>query len=96
MFALLAVAAASPAPQYFAAPLYQTYNSAPYSQPLLAKYAPAPLAPASTEHATHVAAASAPLVYSYNYNYVPTYAYAPAPVSYNFLIYKQPNIETVQ
>lgn len=78
MFALFAMAAAAPSPQYYAAPvsapLYQNYYGSPYAQPLLAKYAPAPQAPASTEHATHVAAAVAPLTYSY----YPAYAYAPA------------------
>lgn len=78
LFALFAMAAAAPSPQYYAAPvsapLYQNYYGSPYAQPLLAKYAPAPQAPASTEHATHVAAAVAPLTYSY----YPAYAYAPA------------------
>lgn len=83
MLALIAVAAAAPqfyaaapAQQYYAAasPVYQNYYNSPYAQPLLAKYIPSPQAPANTEHATHVAAAT-PLVYSY----YPSYAYAAAP-----------------
>lgn len=79
LLALIAVATAAPQIySYAAAPLYQpSYYGSPYAQPLLAKYAPAPQAPASTEHATHVAAAT-PFVYS-AYNYVPAYSYAAAP-----------------
>lgn len=82
LFALIAVSAA--APQFYAAPLYQpSYYGSPYAQPLLARYAPAPQAPASTEHAAHVAAA--PLAYA-AYNYVPAYAYASPAVSKLFII----------
>lgn len=85
---MIAVCAAAPSAQFYAAavapeqqfyaaagaaPVYQNYYNSPYAQPLLAKYAPAPQAPAGTEHATHVAAA--PLVYSY----YPSYSYATAP-----------------
>lgn len=70
---MLAVATA--APQFYASPVYQSSYYSPYAQPLLAKYAPAPQAPANTEHATHVAATP------YVYSYAAPAAYAYAPVS---------------
>lgn len=85
---LVAAANANPASLY--------YQSA---QPLLAKYAPAPLAPAATAHAAHVAAAlspaiayaapapalayAAPAQYA-NYAYASPYAYADAAYAYTF------------
>lgn len=64
LFAIILVAAASPSPQLFP-------NG--YS-PLLARYAPAPQAPASTVHADHVAAVSPAITYAsvYPYAYVST------------------------
>lgn len=70
--ALIAVAVASPAPQ-----LYENGFS-----PLLARYANAPEAPASTAHAAHVAAYTPPLTYIAPTPYVAAY---PA-VSYDLKI----------
>lgn len=67
--ALVAACSANPATLY--------YQSA---TPLLAKYAPAPLAPASTVHAAHVAAALSPAAYTYTAAAAAPLAYAAAPV----------------
>lgn len=59
MFGLIVIAAASPAPQLFPSGF----------SPLLARYEPAPQAPASTVHADHVAAVN-PVSYVATYPYV--------------------------
>lgn len=52
---------------------------------MLAKYAPAPLAPASTVHAAHVAAALGPAAaYTYTAAAAAPLAYAAAPAAYAY------------
>lgn len=70
------VAACSAAPSPPAGLYYQ-------STPLLAKYAPAPLAPASTVHAAHVAAALAPQTLYAASAPLATYAYAAPALAYD-------------
>lgn len=65
MFGLIVIAAASPAPQLFPSGF----------SPLLARYEPAPQAPASTVHADHVAAVN-PVSYVATYPYVSTKLHA--------------------
>lgn len=63
MFAFILIAAASPSPQLIPSGF----------SPLLARYAPAPEAPANTVHASHVAAISPPITYSYAVPYPYSY-----------------------
>lgn len=69
LLALIAISTATPSPQTLLAGLA--------AQPLLARYAPAPEAPASTEHATHFAAVAPvwPDTYPSAYHYATPYAF---------------------